>query len=59
VDAADGPAWAGTKSPWAAESSSRPTVAQLYVASRLLRRIDKSDHPDLAAAVVANAEALL
>ncbi|SES39610.1 aminoglycoside phosphotransferase [Lentzea albida] len=34
-------------------------VAQLYVASRLLRRIDKGDHPDLAAALVAHAEALL
>ena len=33
-------------------------VAQLYVASRLFRRMDKGDHPDLAMALAAHAEAL-
>lgn len=33
-------------------------VAQLYVASRLFRRMDKGDHPDLAGALAAHIEAL-
>lgn len=34
-------------------------VAQLYVASRLLSRIDKGDHPDLAAALESHVETLV
>lgn len=34
-------------------------LAQLYVVSRLLHRIDKGDHPDLAAPLTAHAETLI
>jgi hypothetical protein len=34
-------------------------LAQLYVAARLLHRIDKGDHPDLAAPLATHAESLL
>ncbi|WP_313888308.1 aminoglycoside phosphotransferase [Lentzea alba] len=34
-------------------------IAQLYVVSRLFRRIDKGDHPDLATALAAHADTLM